>query len=199
MAEPTQSDWSSDQSVALIGRGEDGLLHFVRISRSGRLAVIEYPHLAVHDDEFVTAMEYVAELDVAVPRVYLVRPPVGFAIHPVLLVKSSAACRVEIYENPTISNPGTPLMHMRHNRGSLIADDARISAWHTPTVEADGTKKWDDYTGGQGGNLAQRVGGESRPGEEFVIVPTKSWLIRITAVANDTIMRFSSEYYEVPA
>jgi hypothetical protein len=168
------------------------------VDDTGVLVGIEYAHDAVHRDIFVIASEYVADLDIASPRVYYLKAPTGYEMHSVLKVKSSSPCRVELYEDPTISDPGTAISHMRSNRKSSIADNARLSSYHSPTVTENGTKIYDNYTGGsEGGFLSPGIGGETRPGEELVLPASKSYRLVVTATANDTIMSFLNEYYEV--
>lgn len=184
----------------IVGFSKEGEgLNLLHISKSGRMPTIEYAHMAVHEDGFVTASEYVGDLDIGGPRRYHIQALEGFKLHSVFLIKTSAACRVQIYEAPTVTVAGTRLTHMRNNRNSPIADTARDTTYHTPTTTDNGTLIYDSYTGGQGGNLAQRAGGESREGQEIILKSDTPYLIVITAVADNTIMSFNHEYYEVPA
>ena len=183
----------------LAGMSREGQgLNLARVSKGGRLATIEYAHMAVHEDGFVTATEYVADLDIIGPRTYYIKPLAGFALHSVFLIKSSSAVRVQIYEDPTVTGDGTRLAHMRNNRNSAIADNARDTTYHTPTANPDGDLIYDSYSGGASGLLI-RAGGESRQGEEIILNPAKGYLVRVTATVDNTILSMSHEYYEVPA
>ena len=172
-------------------------LNILKVSSSGRMATMEYAHLAVHEDGFVTATDYVADLDIITPRRYHIKAIAGIELHSVFLIKVSAACRVQIYEGPTVTAAGTRLTHMRNNRNSAVADNARDTTYHTPTTTDNGTLIYDSYTGGQGGNQANRAGGESREGQEIVLKRSTPYLVVVTAVADNTILALNHEYYEV--
>lgn len=184
--------------VMLYGVGEDGAIRAVRVSSAGRMAGIEYGHLAVHDDEFVTATYYNGNFDISGPINVLIKALPGFKLHSVLLVKPSAAVRVQLYEGTEVSADGTPFAHMRNNRRGVVADSARQTTFVGPTVTDAGTLIMDTYTGGQGGNMANRVGGESRSGQEIVLKAGTNYLMVLTAVADNTLIGVNNEYYEVP-
>lgn len=164
------------------------------VDLKGHARIIEYAHNAVHDDIFVTASEYVADLDIASPRSYLVVPPTGYDVHSVFNIQCSSPCRVQLYKDPTKSANGTALTHMRHHLGSAADRD---STYHTPTVTDNGILILDTYTGGSANNPNNRIGGETRNGEEIVIPNDVTVLIIVTATADNTVMSFANEYYEV--
>lgn len=183
--------------MAVFGN-QKGEITWARVEAGG-VKETEFAHCAVHDDTFVTVTEYVADLDIATPRIYHIKPLTGYVLHPVFVIQSSSPCRVQIYEDATITDDGTALTHMRNNRKGDIADNARLTTYHTPTASDNGTLIYDSYTGGSVNNPNNRVGGASRNGQELNLHGDYNYIIVITATANDTLMSFSNEYYEVPA
>lgn len=167
------------------------------VDNGGKVIGIEFAHDAVHQDTFVTASEYVADLDIAVPRVYYIKPLEDFELHCVFNIQASAPCKVQIYEDPYATAEGTALLHMRHNRKSDILYSERETTFHTPTTTEDGTLILETYTGGSGTNPNNQIGGATRPGEEIVLNPAMPYRIVVTATADNTKMSFANEYYEV--
>lgn len=184
-------------SVLIAGFGENQLYNDLIIGAGGNIKIIESAHQAVHEDKFVMASYYNNNFDISGPLVVYIKPLPGFTLHCVFIIRPSAAARVQIFESPTISANGTRFLHMRNNRGSLIDDTARDTTFHTPTVSDNGTAKMDTYTGGQGGGVANRIGGESRSGQEIKIT-NKGLLIIITSTADNALLAVHNEYYEVP-
>lgn len=86
---------------------------------------------------------------------------------------------INIYEEPTTSNDGTPLTKINRERNSTYTSSLGI--YHTPTSSVDGTLIYTKHLGS-----GRNSGGQDRS-EEFVLKNNTKYLLRITnstALAN---------------
>jgi hypothetical protein len=182
----------SNGSMQIVGVGGEAM----KVDKSGRACGIEFAHKAAHDDVLVTASEYMPDIDIAVPRRYLVRPAAGHEAHIIFDLSPAGACRVEIFKGPTVATNGTALLHMRHNFGS--AKETASVMYHTPSLTDNGTKVFDQrIIGSTTGNVNSRIGGNMHEGAELIATNASPILMVITAEADNLKFSIAGEYYEV--
>jgi hypothetical protein len=159
--------------------------------------IIEYAHVAVHDDKFVIVSDYFDNLDIATPRVYLMVAPTELELHVLFQISTSAPVLIELVTGAVASANGTELLHLRPN---LWSSAERITSYHTPTLTDAGTVRYKIFSGGtSGSNQNQSIGGGTRNGEEIIIPGGENLVLRVTATVNDTKFSIVGEYYEVPS
>jgi len=90
-------------------------------------------------------------------------------------VTALAFCDIDIYENNTVSSPGTQLTPRNLNRGSSIASVANVEYGGTYVV---GDLLLDDVC--PGGSKKEAIGGAAEVGETAIIPPGDNFLVRVT-------------------
>jgi len=156
--------------------------------------VIEYAHVAVHDDSLVLASSY--DEDVDDTQAWYIIAPEGLELHLVVGVSCSEESTVSIYRNPTITDAGTAVTHFRPNLHSTKA--ATNTVFIAPTIEVDGegTLLWTGFiSAGRGGGA---IGGETRNGQEIILPSGESLYVLVTVVTANEKVSLIAEYYEVP-
>jgi len=160
------------------------------------IRTIEYAHVAIHDDGFVIASEYVDDLDIASPRTYVIVPPTGKEIHVRWKVTATAPVLIEIYKDAVATDNGTSVLNFRPN---LWSKQTTESMYHSPTLSDAGTLVWKELLGGSdGGGPVDPIGGSSQGGEEIIVPNGQVLVLKVTATANDTKLSVTANYYEVP-
>lgn len=98
-----------------------------------------------------------------------------------LKIAGGGDCLLNLYENPTISSPGTTLTAINLNRNSTKTCGASVS--HTPTVSSVGTLIYQLYApGGTGGNAS---GGDASF-QRGILKKGEEYLFRLTNISGGT-------------
>lgn len=120
---------------------------------------------------------------------------VGAGCYPHLVWSSWAEglAQVYIYEAPTVSAEGTPITPTQRNRNS--ANASAVTVKHTPTVTGTGTALR------SGVNIGAGSGGQSeheraRGQQEMLLKPGTTYLLRLTARANNIHAGLTLNWYE---
>jgi len=156
---------------------------------------IEYAHVAVHDDGFVIATDYVADLDISTPREYAIVGPTDLELHVLFAINASSPVIVELITGATLTDNGTGVLHFRPNLWST--ESARDDVYHTPTYTGGATVYKIRSGGTSGPNQNNSIGGETRNGEEIIVPSGENIIMKITATTDNTVLSLAAEYYEV--
>jgi len=100
--------------------------------------------------------------------------------HAFIGVSVTGASTLQIYEAPTVTNPGTPLVKVNRNRNSDIA--ATVVITHTPATTDDGTLIQTKYCGATGKFSAD--GEDQRNENMWLLKQNTKYLVRLTADAD---------------
>jgi hypothetical protein len=162
---------------------------------------ISFEHGKVHDKEMFTLSDYDSDVDIASPKYWHIKTASGYELHLVCAISASGSCLIELYEDPTFSGAGasdgtskTTYNNYRGATNTLNASfyyDADIGA-----TGSDGTAICTEYIPGTDRGQ-MRVGGEARTGSEWVLKADTSYLFKVTPGADDTILNFVAECYEL--
>ena len=113
--------------------------------------------------------------------------------HWQLVAQSTGFCRIDVYENPTVSDAGTAVTAWNRNRNSATAATTVVT--HTPTANPLGTKMITKYIGsatlGPGA-----VGGETRGDSEFILKQNEQYLVVATALDDGLSILIGGDWYE---
>lgn len=160
---------------------------------SGTEVIISYAHHKVHAGELFNAVDQDTDVDIASPKYWMLRTPAGSPVHMAITVNASGGVLAEFFENPTITGDGTPVTPVAFNRQASEA--TTVLFFKDTTVSGDGTLLSAKRTGGAGVGPT-KFGGEARPGSEFVLAANQDYIMKVTAVADNTQVGIEAEFYE---
>jgi hypothetical protein len=190
--QPGDPDWVI--STMMAGRDVNGHFRNIRIDDDGDMAQLTRTHMEVHQSNYwsaATRLDGIAN-DAAV---YFLVVPAAKTMHSLLSVTVGGNSWVDVFLDPTISNDGTEIPAIAHNRNDIVA--ATGKAYHTPTVGGTGTVAQKFLI--QGGRQQSAVGGGIRSGDEIIFSPGTKSLIRVTNKAGAGVnisIGFTIEWYE---
>jgi len=168
----------------------------MRYDKSGAQVLIDFAHHAVHHGFLFTVSDFDTDIDIAAPKYWLFRTPnTNKRIHIIFDVGVSGGVQVDLYESPTITADGTAITPFNNdfNRNDVSV----LLVFKDPTVTADGTLKTSTRIGASGPGNSDKVGGNLRPGSEYILKQNTNYILKITSDANDTKATMIAEYYEV--
>lgn len=102
-------------------------------------------------------------------------------LHLVFLATCGGVGRVQMYEGASVSANGTELTPTNRNRSS--SNGASFSAYHTPTVDTEGTSLIDAIIPGGGPSASSSgdtIGGDRA---EFILKQSTLYLLRLTNIS----------------
>jgi len=101
--------------------------------------------------------------------------------------------RIQIFENPTVTDNGTAITPVNRNRTS--ANTAVTSVYHTPTTSADGTILADHLA--PGGGTGKSTGAIATSFEEYILKSSEDYLFRVTNISgSNNPLSISVAFYE---
>jgi hypothetical protein len=158
--------------------------------KSGAGLAIAIEHLMVHAGRFYSINDVDTDVDIAGPKEWLfITPGNSLEVHAIFVVAATAACTVELFEEAT-ATVGTPLPAINHDRRSALTSDVAASA--DPAVTDDGNRIGIAGLGANGGVVAL---GAAR-NTEFLLKAGTMYLLRVTVVADNTLVSMGVDYYE---
>lgn len=160
---------------------------------SGHLVVIKSVHHWMHQGKFFQA-DYVDEaLADDGTMELLVRLDAGEGGHMRFRASIGGDGRLQLFEGPTVSSAGTGLTVFNRNRRSSNAAD--ISVYHTPTTSDDGDALSDEII--PGGGIFFSAGGKQDSFEEWILMPSTDYLLRLTNISGAAQpASISADWYE---
>lgn len=112
--------------------------------------------------------------------------------HWTMTASATGFCRVDVYENPTVSAAGTGVTEWNRNRNSTKT--ATVVVTHTPTTSNNGTLMVRKFLGGEG--FKTDFSGEHRGDSEFILKQNEQYLIIATALADNISIQVGGDWYE---
>ena len=149
-------------------------------TRSHALAVIDVTHDALHDGTLF-GYSTVQNITGSGNLTFLIIPSASHLIHFSYTITTDAEASLDIYEASNVSDNGTPVTPLNHDRTS--SNLPMSSLFVTPTITSLGPLLTTDRWG-----AGKQLGGGISPAEEWLLAPGKTYIIRIT---NQTV---SSQY-----
>ena len=159
---------------------------------------IAFQHHQLHDGHHYTVATVDSDVDIAGPKyVRITAPDTTKRIHLVGVVSASAACLVELYEDPTILVDGDALTKQNNDRNS--ANVSTATTFEDTTTQApnnDGTLLFAGRIGGTG--VAQtRFAGSVADREEWILKQAATYLVKVTVDTDSTEVAIVLTWYEV--
>lgn len=159
------------------------------------IQTIDYAHHEIHAGSHFKSgfgsITQVLDIDDTVTLLF-VTPNTTKWGHWTLTAQATAFAKIELFEGTTTSSNGTAVTRWNRNRNS--ATTSVITAFHTPTVTADGTKFSTKFIGGTG--FKSDIGGETRGSSEIMLKQDTKYLIRGTALADNMSIQIGGDWYE---
>ena len=186
--------------VRIQGRDYQNGIASVKVDASGRLPQIEFEHLAVHEDGIVIASDISTAGTTSAPLVYSVTCPAHKEFHCQFRASYNVPFTMSLYDTPTTNiSGGTPITHGRYNRKSTASDTEVAPTVRSPTIsDSTGTLLYQTHSGGTTSFANQAsVGGDVRPGEEYVIDEGKTLTITILPDQPGGKCTFKNDFYDV--
>lgn len=159
---------------------------------------IDIAHQRIHEGNAFDVSLVSTGVNIANPKQILIMvphpetvPSNTIEIHLIFSVISVPGFTVRLFENPTVTDNGTSLDIINHNRRSSTTSGC--SVYENTTVSSDGTLLFIERIGTAitGGSLTMR-----RDEDEYILKPGFDYLIRITPLADNTTMSISLDWYD---
>lgn len=171
---------------------------------TGAALTITTPHRAIHAGDHYTASDVALDVDIATPKYWHVKVPAQSSssgaecaeleYHATLGIQASAGVLVEVFKDADVSADGTPVPFCNNNDN--LPDETMMEAFADPTVSDDGERIGVTVVGG-GANPASAAPGSERADAERVMKFGSSYLVKVTAIIDDTLVSFAVGMYEV--
>lgn len=162
---------------------------------TGYLTSIGFEHHKIHEGEHYTCSDYDSDVD-STNKDWLVRAPASGSVHTTFEIEASKNGLVEVYEAPTTSADGTPLTCYNNDRNS--SNTPTLLVFKDPTVSGTGTTRLGVLVmGSDGANPVGDRGGKSERGKEVILKVSTDYLLRFTALNDNTRVSMDLEFYEV--
>ena len=161
------------------------------------LVTIDFVHHEIHEGNHYTSSVYDTTVDIASPKYFRLTVPAAVYPHVIFAVSGDSGFVIQFYEDPTLDAVGSAVARINNNRSSV--NTANVTVFEDSTTQApnnDGTLLWSGIAG-SGGNPTQSNSGQSGARQEFILSPSEDYLIKVTALANGTMINIQAEWYEV--
>lgn len=171
-----------------------GILGLPTDDITGALIVAELEHTKVHSGEMFSVSHRFAA--VANNGTADLRITVGASepAHIKWNISSGGKIYLDIYEETTFTNLGAAVTPQNMNRLSSNTPDTTFG--HTPTVNVIGISRYENVFGSNSNPVA-RAGEVIRQPVEWLLAPTKNYLIRVTNKSGaDRDIGITLEFYE---
>ena len=164
------------------------------------VTVITEQHRLIHDGMFFNVSGKQTGWTNGTTQQFLVSPPAGCFPHIQTMILNFGKGDIDFvaYENPTITDNGSPLTPVNVNRTS--ANTAALQLYAAPTVTDNGTHEftlWVPNTSTGNGQSANGITGVGQ-GSEWVLNESTPWLIVLTNNSGATIdWAYEFSWYEL--
>jgi hypothetical protein len=158
-------------------------------------------HPRIHRGEMHTVSLFDTDTDIAGPKQISITPTTA-ECNLVIEIMSSGPCKVEILENVVIGSGGsaavgTALTPINRDRNSSLTPITTFKEDYVlgSSGQSAGTVINTEYIPGatQG---AQKTGGSARSNMEFILKKSVITGLRITAIADNTVLSVTMDFYE---
>jgi len=161
-------------------------------TRSG--TILDFPHHEIHEGFHYIVSDSDTNVDIASPKYWHIKTADNAEwCHLLGAFIADGAGTLEFFENPTTTGDGTQLTAYNNNRNS--ANTPNTTFYYDPTVSADGTKIYSIPIGSDGSPISAHGGSTSRE-REFILKQNEQYLMKFTALADNTTASIVFEFYE---
>lgn len=154
---------------------------------------IDVPHHRIHEGRYFAVTTTATGLPAGIPKDYLIISPPAFIsiAHVITIVTVFPGAKFELFESTVVSANGILLPSFNQDRANPAA--ATGFAFEDPVVVANGTKIFSQIIGSatEGGT----GGSANRDEEEFLFKPLTNYLLKITPLANGTLLSVQMRAY----
>lgn len=158
----------------------DGLIGFVASAKddlSDALITIPVQHYEVHEGDTFTVSLLDTNIANSATIIILLRTTDKYG-HLSFFASLGGDATIELIEDPTVSNAGTPATEWNNKRYSTT--EPTVSAFTAPTISGGNNPLEAFLAGGTGGNSS---GGLLRTDVEFDLKPNEDYALRLTNVS----------------
>jgi hypothetical protein len=156
------------------------------VDASGSLIHISHQHSKVHQGDYYNCSHYYSAVADNGTAELLIKLSANYENHAVIQIGTGGDGRLDLYENPTLSDNGTSINVINHNRSKALASPTRASsstAFHTPThnsPQAYGTPLIPGFV--LPGGTKDKGGGAiaEASGEQWVWAASNDYLVKVT-------------------
>ena len=161
------------------------------------LTAIDSVHHEIHEGDHYTAISYDADTDIATPKRWsLVAPDTTVRCHVVFEVEVGVSGGViEFSESPSVLAAGTAITAYNNDRNS--ANTATMLVNQDTTTQApnnDGTILTSETVGSAGAQA--KFGGTTNNRYEWILKQATTYIVKLTATANNTVSTIRVRWYE---
>lgn len=140
--------------------------------------------------------DYDTDVDIVAPKYWRFTTPASTKrAHIVFEVTVSGSALIQLYENPTITVAGTGLTLRNSDRNSATA--STMLAYYDPTVTVDNVLLFSRLASGAGTVFVPSYeAGQSR---KLILLANEDYVIKVTAVADNTEVGINCAFVEIDA
>lgn len=161
-------------------------------SITGAQKTIGTVHAEIHEGDHYTTSVVDPDVDIIAPKyVRITTPDTAARIHLTATVTGSGGFIAELYENATVSVAGSALAELNNDRNS--GNTAVATLFEDDTIGADGTLL---QIGRGGSTRGVRIAGESNTRREWILKQNEDYVIKVTAVGDNTEIEVVVTWYE---
>lgn len=159
---------------------------------------IDTAHQKIHEGNHFDIHIVRTGIDIVNPKDILFIPPASAGIpsdtievHLIFSITSNTGVIVQFFEGTTVTDNGTTIDIINHNRRSSLT--SLCDVFEGPTVSGTGTIIFIFRTGTatSAGNLSLR-----RDEDEYILHPDNNYLLRITPLADNTDITVVLDWYD---
>lgn len=162
----------------------------------GSIATIQYEHMKVHEGKIFTVSDCDDEVDIGVPKYWLMISPSGNTFcHLTIKAVSSKNGTIEGFILPTVTDNGTAL-YASNNNINYVSSVPEVQFFADPTVTDEGTLRYSTVMGSDGNNPVGAAGGSDDRGLERIVGLGVPFLFKFTALSNDCRVCIEFTFYE---
>lgn len=164
--------------------------HYDEVTRA--VKTIDYAHHEIHEGNHYYVQTTDADLDNGQSLVLRLNTPNTVRWdHFTPFVSSSLGGVLYLYENPTLTTPGTALVE--HNRDRNSPNTATLQAFVKPAITANGTLLQTVHIGTYG---KKGDDGAVREQNEWILRQNEDYLLIFTSHADDNEVALGADWYE---
>jgi hypothetical protein len=113
-------------------------------------------------------------------------------MHWTLSAAVTGLCKIQVFENPTISAAGTSVTPFNRNRNS--SNTSSMVVTHTPTIGANGTPISTKFIGGTG--FKEDIGAEFTAESKIIMKQNEQYLVLCTVLDDDISAQIGGNWRE---
>jgi hypothetical protein len=161
--------------------------------RKGFLPIVPFSVHMINTERHYHCGDYDGDVDIGT-KDWLIRAPVSGLVHFLFEITASKNGLIEFFEAPTTTANGTGITSFNNDRNS--SNTATLLAFKDPTVTGTGTLMASFVVGSDGATPNGDRGGENDIRKHFILKQSEDYLVRFTALTDDTRVSLELEFWE---